>query len=79
MDTLAADADLLLCEANDPVANPFHHTPEQAGALARRTSARRLAVTHVGPLLTLATATTRASEVFDGPTTYAEVGTTLII
>ncbi|TCO19103.1 ribonuclease BN (tRNA processing enzyme) [Kribbella steppae] len=76
LDALAVDADLLLCEANDPVANPFHHTPEQAGDLARRSGARQLVITHVGPLLTPEAATTQATQAFDGPTTNADVGIT---
>ncbi|MFG1820413.1 MBL fold metallo-hydrolase [Kribbella sp. NPDC049174] len=74
LDALAHDADLLLCEANDPVANPFHHTPQQAADLARRSGTRQLVLTHVGPLLTPAAAVAQA--VFDGPTTHAEIGTT---
>ncbi|WP_272954633.1 MBL fold metallo-hydrolase [Kribbella sandramycini] len=77
LDELAAGADLLLCEANDPEPTPVHHTPEQAGALARRTGARQLVVTHVGPLLDRFEATTAAEAVFDGPTSCAEVATTI--
>jgi len=76
LDALAANADLLLCEANDPAPNLFHHTPTQAGALAQRSGAKQLVVTHVGPLLTPQVATTQAAETFNGPTTHADVGTT---
>jgi ribonuclease BN (tRNA processing enzyme) len=76
LDELVAGAHLLLCEANDPDPNPFHHTPQQAGALARRTDAQRLVVTHVGPLLTPQTATTQAAQASNAPTTHAEIGAT---
>ncbi len=74
LDFVASGADLLLCEANDPEPNPYHHTPSQAGALARRTNAKHLIITHVGPLLTPETATAQAA--FDGPTSHADVGAT---
>ncbi len=77
LDDLATNADLLLCEANDPHPTPVHHTPTQAGELARRTHANRLVVTHVGPLLTPEAATSQASKAFGGLTTTAEVGATL--
>ena len=79
LDLVASGADLLLCEANDPEPNPYHHTPDQAGALARRAGVRRLVITHVGPLLDPGTATKHAAQVFDGPTTHAEVGATFTI
>jgi ribonuclease BN (tRNA processing enzyme) len=74
LDVVASGADLLLCEANDPEPNPFHHTPAQAGALADRSGARRLVLTHVGPLLTPAAALAAAGS--NVPTTHAEVGAT---
>jgi ribonuclease BN (tRNA processing enzyme) len=74
LDSVASGADLLLCEANDPDPNPFHHTPAQAGELASRTGARRLVVTHVGPLLTPTAAVAQAT--FNVPTTHADVGAT---
>jgi ribonuclease BN (tRNA processing enzyme) len=77
LDELAQDADLLLCEANDPHPTPVHHTPEQAGSLARRTRVKRLVVTHVGPLLDPQVATAQAAAAFDGPTLCAGVGVTL--
>ncbi|MGW1341011.1 MBL fold metallo-hydrolase [Kribbella sp. NPDC002412] len=67
---LAADADLLLCEANDPVPNAFHHTPAQAGSLAGRCGVGQLVVTHVGPLLTPEAAAAQAGAV------HAEIGAT---
>jgi ribonuclease BN (tRNA processing enzyme) len=77
LDELATGADLLLCEANDPEPTPVHHTPTQAGELARRTGVEHLVVTHVGPLLTPSDATAQASKAFGGRTTMAEVGATL--
>jgi len=77
LDDVARDADLLLCEANDPTPNPFHHTPSQAGSLAERSGAKQLVITHVGPLLTPEAATAQAT--FSGPTTHAEVGATFTI
>jgi ribonuclease BN (tRNA processing enzyme) len=77
LDELAANVDLLVCEADSGTPSEVHHTPEQAGALARRTGAKRLVVTHVGPSLTPEAATARAAEVFGGPTVTAQVGQTL--
>jgi ribonuclease BN (tRNA processing enzyme) len=77
LDLVASGADLLLCEANDPEPNPFHHTPSQAGTLARRTNAKHLVITHVGPLLTPESAVAQAA--FDGHTSHADVGATFTI
>jgi ribonuclease BN (tRNA processing enzyme) len=77
LDAAAADADLLLCEANDPHPTLVHHTPSEAGSLAYRTRAKHLVVTHVGPLLDPIEATSEAATAFGGPTTCAEVGSTL--
>ncbi|WP_272949729.1 MBL fold metallo-hydrolase [Kribbella antibiotica] len=77
LDEVAAGADLLLCEANDPEPTPVHHTPRQAGELARRTGVKHLVVTHVGPLLSADQATAEAEAAFQGPTTRAVVGATL--
>lgn len=77
LDAAAADADLLLCEANDPYPTSVHHTPAEAGSLAFRTQAKHLVVTHVGPLLDPRKATSEAAEAFGGPTTCAEVGSTI--
>ncbi|MEV7430613.1 MBL fold metallo-hydrolase [Nocardioides sp. NPDC092400] len=75
LDALAERADLLLCEAESDRwtsdAPQGHHTPEDAGALARRAGAGRLLVTHVGPTLTPEAATARAAHVFGGPTACA--------
>ena len=77
LDELAADVDLLLCEADVDAPSEVHHTPEDAGSLAKRAGAKRLVVTHFGPLLNPEGATARAAEVFGGPTTCATVGETL--
>ncbi|WP_406057588.1 MBL fold metallo-hydrolase [Kribbella sp. NBC_00889] len=77
LDVVAADADLLLCEANDPVPTPVHHTPAQTGDLAHRANTKHLVVTHVGPLLDPVAATSHAAEAFGGPTTQAVVGATI--
>ncbi|ONI67561.1 MBL fold metallo-hydrolase [Kribbella sp. ALI-6-A] len=74
LDELATGVDLLLCEADSGEESPVHHTPEQAGGLARRTGVRRLFVTHVGPSLSPESATARAAKVFGGPTVAAQVG-----
>jgi ribonuclease BN (tRNA processing enzyme) len=71
LDEVAADADILLCEANDPTPNPFHHTPSQAAALAERAGAKQLVLTHVGPLLTPEEALAQAPAA-----THAEIGAT---
>lgn len=77
LDELAAGVDLLLCEADMDTPSDVHHTPEEAGALARRTGVKRLVVTHVGPALTPEVATARAAERFGGPTECARVGAVL--
>lgn len=75
LDRAAAGADLLLCEAEadrwDPGEPQVHHTPEDAGALARRAGVGRLLVTHVGPTMGREVATERAASVFCGPTQCA--------
>ncbi|TCC45499.1 MBL fold metallo-hydrolase [Kribbella pittospori] len=77
LDAVAANADLLLCEANDPVPTPVHHTPAQTGDLAHRANTKHLVVTHVGPLLDPVAATSTAAEAFGGPTTQAMVRATI--
>jgi ribonuclease BN (tRNA processing enzyme) len=76
---LAADCDVLLCEADAPTEDPAHHTPEQAGDTARSAAAGRLIVTHVGRSLTPAQAAAQASVRFSGPIEYASPGTTYVI
>ncbi|WP_236245345.1 MBL fold metallo-hydrolase [Streptomyces sp. CC210A] len=78
LERLAADADLLLCEADlDRHEGPgpqVHLTPEDAGHLARAARVERLLVTHVGPALDRETATRRAAAAFGGPTAAAYEG-----
>jgi ribonuclease BN (tRNA processing enzyme) len=83
LDELAADADLLLCEAEsdrwDATLPQGHHTPEDTGALAARARVRQLVVTHVGPTLTPEGATARAAAVFGGRTDCAREGQTYVL
>jgi ribonuclease BN (tRNA processing enzyme) len=74
---LAADCDLLLCEAEGD--DPAHHTPEQAGATATAAAARRLVVTHVGRAVTPERAVTRAAAHFAGPVESADPGATFTV
>jgi ribonuclease BN (tRNA processing enzyme) len=80
---LARDCDALLCEAESRQEfegeQRVHHTPEQAGATASATRAKRLIVTHVGPFLTPDEALTRAATQFDGPVDYAAPGGRFVI
>jgi ribonuclease BN (tRNA processing enzyme) len=67
---LAADADLLLCEATmmpgDPVIAGLHLTGKQAGEHASRAGVDRLVVTHVPPWGSPAVAAEEAATTFDG-------------
>ncbi|MEU4118703.1 MBL fold metallo-hydrolase [Kitasatospora sp. NPDC028055] len=74
---LAADCDLLLCEAEGD--DPAHHTAEQAGATAAAARAGRLVVTHVGRALTPAEAVARAASRFAGPVGHADPGAVLTV
>lgn len=75
---LASDCDLLLCEADSDTAPtdepPVHHTPEQAGDTAAAANARRLLVTHLGPLLDPEDALGRAAARYPGRIDYAAPG-----
>lgn len=75
---LAADCDVLLCEADSP-ADPadgekVHHTPEDAGATAHSARTRQLIVTHVSRFLTPQEAVTRAATRYNGPISHASPG-----
>jgi ribonuclease BN (tRNA processing enzyme) len=74
---LAANSDVLLCEADSPTESPEHHTPEQAGTTAA--GAARLIVTHVGRSLTPQQAAARAATRFAGPVEYAVPGATYTV
>ncbi|GAA1556610.1 MBL fold metallo-hydrolase [Kribbella hippodromi] len=76
---LAADCDVLLCEADVVDGSDVHHTAEQAGDTAAAAQAGRLIVTHVGRALTFAEAAGRAATRFDGEVDYASPGTTYVI
>ncbi|MGW6919111.1 MBL fold metallo-hydrolase [Kitasatospora sp. NPDC054939] len=71
---LAADCDVLLCEADSADGDGGHHTPEAAGATAAAAGAGRLVVTHVGRSLTPARAVAAAAGTFGGPVEYAAPG-----
>jgi ribonuclease BN (tRNA processing enzyme) len=76
---LATDCDVLLCEADTPIADPAHHTPEQAGETAATARAARLIVTHIGRSLTGAQAAAQAAGRFSGPIEHASPGTTYAV
>ncbi|MFD5141905.1 MBL fold metallo-hydrolase [Streptomyces sp. NPDC058401] len=83
LEELAADADLLLCEAGDdrdrPGAAKRHHTPEEAGELARRAHVREVVITHIAPALTEEEAVLRAARTFPGRIRAAREGATFPI
>ncbi|WP_431682840.1 MBL fold metallo-hydrolase [Kitasatospora sp. KL5] len=83
LDELAADCDLLLCEADgtppEPGTDPVHHTPQDAGATAARARARRLVVTHVGRHTTPQQAVDLAATRYDGPIRHADPGAVLTL
>ncbi len=72
---LAADADLLLCEAgidrHDGPGPQVHLIPEDAGRLARTAGVERLLVTRAGPAHGREAAARRAAGAFGGPTAAA--------
>jgi len=74
--TLAAGADLLLCEATFQGAAgwPYHLSAAGAGALARGAGAGRLLVTHLGPILEPERSVAEAAAVFGGPVEWAAPG-----
>nr|WP_238352694.1 MBL fold metallo-hydrolase [Kribbella solani] len=77
---LAADCDVLLCEA-DAVGDGggVHHTAEQAGDTAAASRSNRLIVTHVGRALSPAGAARRAARRFGGQVEYASPGATYVV
>ncbi|WP_309649473.1 MBL fold metallo-hydrolase [Nocardioides sp.] len=78
LDTVAADADLLLAEASfrSQDTNPphLHLTGTDCGEAATRAGARRLVLTHVPPWFDPQTAVDEARAVFDGPLELAVAG-----
>ena len=80
---LAADVDLLLCEASwlsDRDHPPgVHLTGRQAGEHAARARARRLVLTHVVAFVDDAAVMAEAKEAFDGPLELARMGAVLTV
>jgi ribonuclease BN (tRNA processing enzyme) len=78
LDDLARDVDLLLAEASFRTgdANPpdLHLTGADGGAVARRSGARRLLLTHVPPWFDPAVALAEARTAYDGPAGLARAG-----
>jgi len=77
--TLAAGADLLLCEATlqgeeGATGWPYHLSAAGAGALARQAGAARLLVTHLSPILDPERSVAEAAAVFGGPVAWAAPG-----
>lgn len=77
--SLAAAADLLLCDATlqGPVgggARPDHLSAAEAGALARAAGVRRLYLTHLAPKLDPAVSIAEAAAAFSGPVAWASPG-----
>lgn len=80
-DALAEGADLFLCEATyqgDGAGQAYtqHLTAAQAGAIARRRSARSLMLTHIPAHLDVAVSVFEAEATFDRPVAVAVPGTT---
>lgn len=75
----AAGCELLLTECSLPAAMaiPSHLTPEQAGALARRAGARRLALTHFYPPVERVDVRAIVAAAYDGPVALAADGWSL--
>jgi ribonuclease BN (tRNA processing enzyme) len=78
--SLAAGADLLLCEASfgtGPATVPnLHLTGRQAGEHAAKAGVERLLVTHVPPWIDRARTGAEAAAAFPGPTTLVSAGDT---
>lgn len=77
--TLAAGADVVLCEAglDAPRATaeyPYHLNGSEAGAIAAAADAGRLILTHLAPTLPEADIIDAAQAVFSGPVTLARPG-----
>ncbi|GAB2452239.1 MBL fold metallo-hydrolase [Nocardioides hungaricus] len=83
LDDLARDADLLLAEASfrSQDANPpgLHLTGADGGAVAARSGARRLVLTHVPPWFDPRDALAEATAAYDGPAELAVAGAVYVI
>lgn len=84
LEAIAADADLLLCEASiagkrDERSYPYHLTAAEAGAVAAAAGARRLVVTHFATGVVPEVAVAEAQAEFDGPVDAAQPGDTFTI
>lgn len=81
---LGRDVGLFVCEATllhgekpaEPEPDPVHLTAQQAGSLARAAGARRLALTHLLPLLDPAAAVAEASDAYGAAVELAQVHST---
>lgn len=79
LESFAAGADVLLCEATYPASEPDlpshnHLTSVQAGDLARRAGVNRLVLTHFWPGFERSRFQQEAEGVFHGPVTLAQPG-----
>lgn len=84
LDDLARDVDLLLCEAGFPDDYPdldrgIHLTGRRAGAVAARTGARRLVLTHLSRWADPERAVACARDDYDGPVTVASPGDVFVL
>jgi ribonuclease BN (tRNA processing enzyme) len=79
---VAADVDLFLCEASLPMdleGSVQHLSARQAGHLAGRIRAARLAITHVSPSLDDEDQRADAADAFEGPVDVAATGVTFAV
>jgi ribonuclease BN (tRNA processing enzyme) len=83
LETLAAGADTLICEATyqDDTGDdyPFHLSARQAGEIAARAGVSRLVLTHLRSTLDPAQSAAEAAAVFDGEILVATPGMTIEI
>jgi len=77
----ARGCDILLAECSLPeaMALDIHLTPRSAGALAKRSRAKRLVLTHLYPPVEQVDILGEVSREYDGPTTVAEDGSRFVI
>lgn len=83
LDTIAAGADLFLCEASFRACddNPpgVHLTGQEAGEIAQRAGAKRLVVTHVPPWHDGQLIFDEAAKAYDGPAELATQGAVYVV